>query len=165
MKKILKSVVVLSLMGYVTYTYVMDGNPYKDNKETQKQEEVIEADVEHIDLYQLEPTKENMYFVCQYLGVKYPDIVTAQAVLESGHFKSNIFKKSNNPFGLYNSSTRRFYKFNHWVDSVREYMNLVEYKFNGHTKNEYYSFLKTLPYAEDTKYINKLKSIAKNIEK
>lgn len=31
---------------------------------------------------------------------KYPDIILAQAVLESGHFKSAVFKANNNLFGM-----------------------------------------------------------------
>jgi Mannosyl-glycoprotein endo-beta-N-acetylglucosaminidase len=33
-------------------------------------------------------------------GFKYPDLILAQAELESGHFKSAVFKENNNLFGM-----------------------------------------------------------------
>jgi flagellum-specific peptidoglycan hydrolase FlgJ len=34
------------------------------------------------------------------IGMKYPDVVFAKAVLESGHFKSKLFLNKNNLFGM-----------------------------------------------------------------
>lgn len=102
----------------------------------------------------------NMLIACEYFGVKYPSIVTAQAILESGNFKSEIFKKYNNPFGLYNSATKDYYKFNHWTDAILAYQTMIEYKYEG---GDYYAFLDSIGYATDQDYIRKVKAIEKII--
>jgi len=101
-----------------------------------------------------------MLAACEYYGVKYPRIVTAQAILESNNFNSELFRKYNNPFGLYNSKKKDYFKFKHWTDAVVAYISMVEYKYKG---GDYYRFLKRLPYAEDSRYIDKVKAIESNL--
>lgn len=101
-----------------------------------------------------------MLAACEYYGVKYPRIVTAQAILESDNFNSELFRKYNNPFGLYNSKKKDYFKFKHWTDAVVAYISMVEYKYKG---GDYYRFLKRLPYAEDSRYIDKVKAIESNL--
>lgn len=93
----------------------------------------------------------------EYYEIKHPKIVYAQAVLETGNFKSRIFKEYNNLFGLYNSSLKDYYKFEHWTESVLAYKNYVQYKYDS--DNNYYRFLESINYAEDPAYINKIKQI------
>lgn len=107
-----------------------------------------------------EANSVNMLVACEYFGVKYPSIVTAQAILESGNFKSDIFKEYNNPFGLYNSKKKDYFKFKHWTDAIVAYISMVEYKYRG---GDYYKFLEGLPYAKDKKYIDKVKAIESNL--
>lgn len=107
-----------------------------------------------------EATGTSMLVACGYYGVKYPSIVTAQAILESGNFKSQVFKKYNNPFGLYNSKAKDYYKFNHWTDAILAYQTMIEYKYEG---GDYYSFLDSIGYAADQDYIRKVKAIEKII--
>lgn len=102
----------------------------------------------------------NMLIACEYLGVKYPSIVTAQAIVESGNFKSEVFRKYNNPFGLYNSYRKDYYKFKHWSDAILAYQALIEYKYKG---GNYYKFLDSIGYATDPSYIRKVKAIEKII--
>ena len=45
-------------------------------------------------------TKENLYEQIMKYGIKFPDVVFAQAVLESGQFTSKLFKSANNLFGM-----------------------------------------------------------------
>ena len=112
------------------------------------------------DMLKLSPNAENMYKVCVFYGIKFPEIVTSQAVLESGHFRSNIFKTKNNPFGMYNSSKKDWYSYEHWVYSVKDYKNKIEYKYKG---GDYYQFLEDMGYAADENYISKLKSVHRSI--
>ena len=107
-----------------------------------------------------EATGVNMLVACEYYGIKHPSIVTAQAILESGNFKSEVFKKYNNPFGLYNSITKSYYKFNHWTEAIIAYQNMIEYKYEG---GNYYTFLDSIGYAADQDYIRKVKAIEKII--
>ncbi len=97
-----------------------------------------------------------------YYNVKYPEIVFAQAVLETGYFKSKVCKDYNNLFGLYNSHTNEYFKFDHWSESVLAYMEYVQRKYNP--SECYYTFLEELPYAMDPNYINKIKQIVKRLE-
>lgn len=108
----------------------------------------------------LEANVTNMLVVCEYYDVKHPRIVTAQAILESGNFESELFKEYNNPFGLYNSRKKDYYKFNHWTDAILAYQTMIEYKYKG---GNYYSFLDSIGYAEDPNYIRKVKAIEKII--
>lgn len=85
-------------------------------------------------------------------NIKHPDIVLAQAKLETGNFTSPVLKKNNNLFGL--RKGKRYYKFNHWTESVQAYRVLIQSKYDN---GSYYKFLKELPYAEDPDYISKLK--------
>lgn len=107
-----------------------------------------------------EATGVNMLVACEYYGIKHPSIVTAQAILESGNFKSEVFKKYNNPFGLYNSYRKDYYKFKHWSDAILAYQALIEYKYKG---GNYYEFLDSIGYAADPNYIRKVKAIEKII--
>lgn len=107
-----------------------------------------------------EATGTSMLVACEFFGIKYPKIVTAQAILESGNFKSRVFQKYNNPFGLYNSCKKDYYKFNHWTDAILAYQTMIEYKYK---EGDYYKFLKDIGYAEDSNYIRKVKAIEKII--
>lgn len=65
----------------------------------------------------------------EYYNVQHKNVVYAQAILETGHFRSKVCREYNNLFGLYNSTTKDYYKFNHWSESVNAYKNLVQYKY------------------------------------
>lgn len=96
----------------------------------------------------------------EYYGVKHPQIVYAQAVLETGHFKSDLCLNDNNLFGLYNSKKHRYHTFDHWKDCIIAYKEMVQYKYKD--GDDYLNFLKEIGYAEDSKYICKLKELIKN---
>lgn len=102
------------------------------------------------------PTPELLLEALNYYKIKKSSIVYAQAILETGHFKSRICKKYNNLFGLYNSKTHDYYKFNNWWESVKAYNTCVQYKY---TTGNYFAFLDKLGYAEDSNYIAKVKSV------
>ena len=101
-------------------------------------------------------TESNVLYILNLFDVQHPEIVLNQAILETGHFTSNICKQKNNLFGLYDSANSEYMKFSHWIESCIAYKNMVQYKYKGGC---YYEFLDNLPYAEDTEYINKLKSL------
>ena len=86
-----------------------------------------------------------------------------QAILETGHFTSAICQNRNNLFGLYNSSKKEFYSFEHWSESVRAYIDFIQYRYKP--PNDYYEFLDNIGYAEDPEYINKLKRIVNQYDK
>ena len=93
-----------------------------------------------------------------YYEIEYPEIVFAQAILETGHFRSKLCKENNNLFGLYNSKKKEYFKFSHWAESVEAYKNYIQYKY---FYGDYYLFLDSIGYASDPQYINKVKNIVK----
>ena len=104
------------------------------------------------------------------LNVKYPNIVFAQAKLESGNFKSKIFEENNNLFGMKQPSIRtttatgeqyNHATYNSWRESVLDYaLYSCKYTSSIKSESEYIAYLGSR-YAEDTNYIFKLKNILK----
>ena len=99
------------------------------------------------------PSPRNVYNECIKQGLSHPEIVTKQFILETGWGKHY---KYNNLFGLYNSSTHDYYKFHTWQQSVEGYRDLIQYRYKG---GDYYKWLESVGYAEDSMYISKLKRI------
>lgn len=105
------------------------------------------------------------------LNVKYPHIVMAQAELETGGFKSKIFKENHNLFGMKVATKRpttnkgeenghAYYE--SWRESVVDYaFYSAQYLSNIKSEAEYFDYL-SQSYAEDPNYIIKLKEIIKN---
>lgn len=89
-------------------------------------------------------------------GISFPEIVQAQAVLETGHFKSYACKTQNNLFGL-RKSDGTYMSFEHWTDAVAAYKRYIQ-KWKA-PPNDYYHYLDSMGYAEDTSYTTKLKQI------
>ena len=104
------------------------------------------------------PTPAAVLEACKYYEIQYPEIVTSQSILETGHYKSKVCLQYNNLFGLYNSKKRDYYSFNHWTESVKAYYDLVQYRYK---EGDYYAWLSKIGYAEDPNYITKVKSVQK----
>jgi hypothetical protein len=99
-------------------------------------------------------------------GIKYPNIVLAQAVLESGHFKSDIFLDNHNIFGMKKPSVRKtkatgenrgHATFNNWVDSVIDYKMFQDQ--NGYSNLSVNDYMKKLgtDYCPGCNYEKKIK--------
>ena len=102
-----------------------------------------------------ELTIENLYAALKRHGIKYPKIVLAQAILETGHFRSRVCNEYNNLFGLRHS--KGYFTFNHWEESVVAYRDKVQYK---HRENEnYYAFLKRIGYSTSKDYVRRVREI------
>lgn len=101
-------------------------------------------------------------------NVRNKEIVFAQSRLETGNFSSSIFQESNNLFGmkfpLIRETTATFVNkshagYDHWTDSVDDYVLWYQYFTRGSSYDNYYSFLEEKNYAEDPEYINKLQNL------
>lgn len=97
-----------------------------------------------------ELTIPNLYKEIIRNGILYPKIVLAQAILETGWFRSSVCRNKHNLFGLTNPRTRKYYEFNHWTESVWAYYTKVQYKYKG---GNYLLWLGEIGYAEDPNYI------------
>lgn len=102
------------------------------------------------------------------LNVRFPEIILAQSILETGHFSSRIFIENNNLFGMKQARARSttaagtqlghaFY--DHWKQSVMDYA-LFQNAYMNKLRSEK-SYLKYLDknYAEAENYDKKLLQI------
>lgn len=143
-----------------SYAYEPDAIPSKAKAEkiSQPAAELVLPSAD--DLADAELTLDNLYKALDKEGVKFPKIVAAQALLETGHFGSKVCLELNNLFGLRRPSDGSYYAFNNWEESVVAYRDYVQYKY---TDGDYYRFLKQIGYAEDKHYVEKVKHIADNL--
>ena len=103
-----------------------------------------------------ELTIPNLYKEIIRNGILYPKIVLAQAILETGWFRSSVCKNKHNLFGLTNPRTGKYYEFNHWTESVRAYCTKVQYKYKG---GNYLLWLDEIGYADNPDYIRTVVNI------
>ena len=108
-----------------------------------------------------ELTIPNLYQEIIRNGIRHPKIVLAQAILETGWFRSPLCRNRHNLFGLTNPKTGKYYEFNHWTESVRAYYTKVQYKYKG---GNYLLWLHKLGYAEDPRYVREVIRILKKLE-
>ena len=97
-----------------------------------------------------ELTIPNLYEEIRRNGILYPKVVLAQAILETGWFRSSLCRERHNLFGLTNPRTGKYYEFGHWTESVRAYYTKVQYKYKG---GNYLLWLRDIGYAEDPEYV------------
>ena len=98
-------------------------------------------------------TIPNLYQEIIRNGIRHPKIVLAQAILETGWFRSPLCRNRHNLFGLTNPKTGKYYEFNHWTESVRAYYTKVQYKYTG---GNYLLWLHKIGYAEDPRYVREV---------
>jgi hypothetical protein len=121
-------------------------------------------------------TVKNVIDAVWALPFKHKDVVVAQAVLESGWFKSKNCVRNNNLFGMRRAYTRTttadstiggFAHYSNWRLSVIDYFLLqstTESIYPTHSKAEYYHYLDRV-YSEVGKgYSSQLKDIIKRID-
>lgn len=105
------------------------------------------------------------------LNVRFPHIVMAQAIIESGHFQSNIFKTNHNLFGMKQARSRcttakgtnlGHAYYDNWKESVYDYA-FFQSRYLHDLKNEE-QYLKYLDrnYAEVRNYDIIIKRVIKN---
>ena len=107
-------------------------------------------------------TIPNLYQEIIRNGIRHPKIVLAQAILETGWFRSPLCRNRHNLFGLTNPKTGKYYEFNHWTESVRAYYTKVQYKYKG---GNYLLWLHKIGYAEDPRYIREVIRVLKYLGK
>jgi uncharacterized FlgJ-related protein len=101
-------------------------------------------------------------------GIKFPHIVMAQAIVESGLGRSDLFKSNNNLFGMREAKSRmttcsgsknNFAYYKKWQDGVVD-MGFFQstYLNNINTEEKYYLFL-SAHYAEAPNYAQTIKNI------
>lgn len=84
--------------------------------------------------------------------IPHPEIVLAQARLETGNFKSRRCREQHNLFGIKHNGKYATYR--RWQDSVSDYKKCISSRYKG---GDYYAFLRRIGYASDTNYERKLR--------
>ena len=107
-------------------------------------------------------TMGNLISVVGEVGLSNRLFVLAQAVLETGHFKSRVCNEYHNLFGLYDSRHHDYYRFARWEDSVVGYQKFIQYRYKG---GNYLNFLDRIGYAEGKGYTRKVAQIARQLYK
>lgn len=102
------------------------------------------------------------------LNFKFPYIVLAQSLVETGEYKSDIFKENHNLFGmkearvrlnLAKGTNRNHAFYDEWEDSVLDYaLYAASYLGDLKTEEKYFQYLGQ-HYAEDPNYVSKLKKL------
>lgn len=133
-----------------------------------------------ISKYELARTKvDSFLYLLEKLEIENGEVVLAQAILETGNFKSKIFKENKNSFGMkynkrgfakgtlnghayYENVLDSFYDYKGWQDNIQrihggemsdeEYLKALNSPYKDHRR-----------YAEDLAYTSKLRLIIKKI--
>lgn len=147
------------LTGFVSSTYMRDV--------TYLTEEQRIHIINSLDKFSVKAYKQSLID----LNIKYPRVVFAQALIESGNFKSTIFVENNNSLGMREAkirpstnigSNRNHALYNTWRDCVVDYALWQSYHLkNIHSEEEYLQLLGSI-YATNPNYIE---SIRKNLYK
>jgi hypothetical protein len=102
------------------------------------------------------------------LNFKFPHIVYAQSLIETGNFTSKIFKENNNLFGMREAKVRlnlaigtqhSHAYYDSWESSLLDYaLYASSYLKDINTEEKYFDYLGK-NYAEDPNYVSKLRKI------
>lgn len=117
---------------------------------------------------------QNLFDEIVEAGIKFPEIAFVQAIIESGNFRSGLFKRHNNLFGMrfpgkrettsIGKNKRGYARYEDWDDSVKDYFHWQSFFIKGrdiNTREEYLELLDDV-YAEDKSYVS---VIRKNIKR
>ena len=109
---------------------------------------------------------QNLYNEIIERGIKFPEIAFVQAIIESGNFKSGLFKKHNNLFGMRFPGRREttsigrnkngYARYEDWNASVKDYLHWQSFfmrKRDINTREEYLDLLDEV-YAENESYVS-----------
>lgn len=114
-----------------------------------------------IPLFSIGQTTDEVLKELKKQDVKFPKIVLAQSILETGWYScENCSRDVNNLFGLYNSRKNEYFYYTNWKESIGGYKRGIQYKYFQKEYKDYYHFLSEIGYATDPQYIIKLKKIA-----
>lgn len=102
-------------------------------------------------------TEKEIYCYMESIGIQHTEVVLKQAIYESGHFKSHIFKTKNNLFGFRRS--KGYLKFKNWKHCIDFYKKWQDKYY--HDEVDYYQFLQKKNFAGNKKfnYAKQLKNI------
>ena len=163
---------IIGLLGYTTFL-VLGTFLLTHNSDRQVVLETITPEERLIVINQNEFafSEDTLVYLLTELNVKFPHIVLAQSIIETGHWSSRIFKENNNLFGMkvayVRVHTAKGTQHNHayyenWRESVYDYA-FYQCRYLGgiKTEQEYLQYL-SRSYAEAPNYIQSIKRVIEN---
>lgn len=128
-----------------------------------QEREIIIADIEDSEFSQ-----EALVEFLEETNIKFPHIVLAQSILETGNYKSEVFSMNHNLFGMKQARVRPTTAlgtsighayYNNWKESVYDYaLYQAAYLKSVKTEDQYFDYLGS-NYAEAEHYVRALKRI------
>lgn len=122
-----------------------------------------------VEIRSMEFSPDLFYEYMNLIGIKFPEVVYCQALLETGWFTHIRCTKYNNYIGMKKARYRERCQdgewlnhaiYNHWTRSLDDYKLWQDYWIQlGFQLGNYYSFLNDVKYAEAKKYTNILRKI------
>ena len=165
---------IIGLLGYTAFLVL--GTVLFTDKTEYTRNEVIETITPEerlivINQNEFEFSEDTLVYLLTELNVKFPHIVLAQSIIETGHWSSRIFKENNNLFGMKEAYVRvhtaKGTQHNHayyenWRESVYDYA-FYQCRYLGgiKTEEEYFQYL-SRSYAEAPTYVQSLKRVIEN---
>jgi hypothetical protein len=163
-KLILYTILAITFLSSISFIY---GRITKITNLSDLEKEILIVDINNQNNF----TQDKLVGLLKDLNVKYPHIVLAQARLETGGYKSRIFKENNNLFGMRQATVRintaSGTQHNHayydtWEESVYDYAFYQTRYLSGAKSEAEYLYVIGQSYAEDPTYIVKLKREIEN---
>jgi hypothetical protein len=163
-KLVLYAILTITFLSSISFIY---GRITKITNLSDLEKEILIVDINNQNNF----TQDKLVDLLKDLNVKYPHIVLAQARLETGGYKSRIFRENNNLFGMRQATVRintaSGTQHNHayyetWEESVYDYAFYQARYLSGAKSESDYLYIIGQSYAEDPTYINKLKREIEN---
>lgn len=153
----------VSLTGFITYQYGLR-HGFEKLSDVERAVVIRKSD---------EFTEEKFASMLKELKIKFPHIVMAQSLVETGHWKSAIFLENYNLFGMKEArrrittaggTSRNHAYYDHWRESVYDYaFYQSRYLHNVSSEAAYFQYLQA-SYAEDPNYVSKVKQTIERYE-
>lgn len=160
-------IVILAVIILMLFTFLL-GRFYRFTAMDEYERELIVLSLEE---QKNQFTEDKFVGELKRLNVRFPHIVMAQSIIETGRFKSNVFKENHNLFGMKQATIRintaKGTQYGHayydnWYESVYDYaFYQCRYLATIRSEQEYFSYL-SKSYAESgDDYVVALKSVIK----
>lgn len=159
-KIIIGVIVVLSISSF-SAGYVVKKEPI-----TAYEKEIL---ILNLEKQQNEFSKNKLVYEIKRLNIRFPYIVLAQSIIETGHWTSQIFKENNNLFGMRQAPGRintakgtqnEHALYDDWKQSVYDYaFYSCLYLKNIETEEQYFNYLSSVYAEAGDKYTIELKKV------
>lgn len=158
-KKLIFPIIFLSALILMSFKVYINGAREEGYNEALNQP--IEAATFAIEAEEDAFSQEALVKELKRLNVRFPEIILAQSILETGHFSSRIFRENNNLFGMKQararSTTAVGTQLNHayydsWKESVIDYALFQNAYMNKIRKEKQYLHYLNKNYAEAKNY-------------